>query len=39
MSFWETQQARLAPLWDRMLHHPYLLQTREGTVAHHEGKR
>ena len=34
MSFCETQQARIAPLWDRMLNHPFLLQTRDGTVPH-----
>lgn len=39
MSFCETQQARIAPLWDRMLNHPFLLQTRDGTVPHGEGKR
>jgi len=34
MSFCQTLQARLAPLWDRMLNHPFLLQTRDGTVPH-----
>jgi thiaminase len=34
MSFCETQQARIAPLWDRMLTHPFLLQTRDGTIPH-----
>ena len=34
MSFCETQRTRLAPLWDRMLSHPFLLQTRDGTIPH-----
>lgn len=34
MSFCETQQARLSSLWGRMLSHPFLLQTRDGTIPH-----
>jgi thiaminase/transcriptional activator TenA len=32
--FCETQLERLAPLWERMLAHPFLVQTREGTIPH-----
>ena len=34
MSFCETQLDRLAPLWERMLSHPFLVQTRDGTIPH-----
>ena len=33
MSFSAEQRERLAPLWDVMLAHPFLLQTRDGTIA------
>lgn len=33
MGFSEEQFERLRPLWDRMLRHPFLLETRDGTVA------
>jgi thiaminase/transcriptional activator TenA len=32
MSFCRDQQQRVQPLWDRMLRHPFLLQTRDGTI-------
>ncbi len=34
MGFCDTQLARLEPLWDQMLEHPFLLQTRDGTIPH-----
>jgi len=33
MSFSQQQLERIAPLWDRMLSHPFLLETRDGTIA------
>jgi len=33
MSFSQQQLERVAPLWDRMLSHPFLLETRDGTIA------
>ena len=33
MSFTAEQRKRLAPLWERMLVHPFLLETRAGTIA------
>ena len=33
MSFSGEQRERLAPLWDVMLAHPFMLQTRDGTIA------
>jgi thiaminase/transcriptional activator TenA len=32
MSFCAAQLERLEPLWERMLSHPFLLQTRDGTI-------
>jgi len=32
--FCATQQDRLTPLWERMLSHPFLVQTRDGTIPH-----
>jgi thiaminase len=34
MSFTETQLDRVRPLWDEMLSHPFLIQTRDGEIAH-----
>lgn len=34
MGFCATQQDRLTPLWERMLSHPFLVQTRDGTIPH-----
>jgi len=34
MSFCEGQLSRIRPLWDRMLDHRFLLETRDGTIAH-----
>lgn len=33
MGFCREQLERMRPLWDRMLHHPFLLSTRDGTIA------
>lgn len=33
MGFCHDQLERLRPLWDRMLRHPFLLETRDGTIA------
>jgi thiaminase len=33
MSFSQQQLERIAPLWDRMLSHPFLLETRDGTIS------
>lgn len=33
MGFCREQLERLRPLWDRMLRHPFLLETRDGTIA------
>jgi thiaminase/transcriptional activator TenA len=32
LSFSAEQRERLAPLWERMLAHPFLLETRDGTI-------
>ena len=32
MSFTDSQLDRVRPLWDRMLAHPFLLETRDGTI-------
>jgi thiaminase len=32
LSFTAEQRERLAPLWERMLAHPFLLETRDGTI-------
>lgn len=34
MGFCEEQLRRLEPLWSRMLRHPFLLETRDGTLEH-----
>lgn len=34
MGFCATQLERLVPLWERMLSHPFLIQTRDGTIPH-----
>lgn len=34
MSFCEKQLSRIRPLWDKMLDHRFLKETRDGTVAH-----
>ena len=34
MSFCETQLDRITPLRERMLSHPFLVQTRDGTIPH-----
>ncbi len=34
MSFSAQQLDRLRPLWDEMLAHPFLIQTRDGEIAH-----
>jgi len=33
MSFTSTQLQRIEPLWERMLSHPFLQETRDGTIA------
>jgi len=33
VSFCHDQLARLAPLWETMLRHPFLLETRDGTIS------
>ena len=32
MAFCDEQLRRMEPLWSRMLHHPFLLETRDGTL-------
>lgn len=34
MSFAQDQIERVRPLWDRMTSHPFLIATRDGTIAH-----
>jgi len=34
MGFCATQLDRLVPLWERMLSHPFLIRTRDGTIPH-----
>lgn len=34
MSFCDQQTSRIRPVWDRMLGHRFLIETRDGTVAH-----